>query len=180
MIDQLKDLKTIMECCKKWPESREWTRTLLLSLCDNFLHLAEWVKRIDCHVVLLTPKGKEEQGEPEKVVEEKEPDEPLITIREFCNSLIINGSMIILPHNILGYITNDRLHFEGCFYQTKKGSPVKVYRKKLMEKLPNYQKASKILKKFLEEQKKNGQGDQEDRKGSQEDGERSEAPGKAG
>lgn len=177
MIEQLEELKINIEAYHKWPDSKEVLRCLIIKLCNNFFYLTEWIEKIERHVALLESKEKEQ---PAEIIVEKEPEEPLITIREFCNSLIINGNMIILPHNLLGYITKDRVHFEGCFFQIKKGSPVKVYRKKLMEKLPHYPKASKILKKFLEEQQKNGQGDQEDREGRQEDREGSEASRKTG
>lgn len=180
MIDQIEHVRETLEQYKRHPTSDSMQTLLLLRLSENFLYFAECVEKIERRMALLESKGKEEQEEPEKVVEEKKPDESLITIREFCNSLIINGNMIIFPHNILGYIKENPQHFEGCFFQNKKGSPLKVYRKKLIGKLPHYQKASKILKQFLEEQQKNGQGDQENRERSQEDREGSEATRKSG
>lgn len=66
--------------------------------------------------------------------------EPWIKVREFCQTLIFDGKMILYPDVLTQYFKKYPAYFEGCFKQQRHHTFYSVKRNLLLKKLTEFPK----------------------------------------
>jgi hypothetical protein len=89
---------------------------------------------------------------------EIEPNEPWLTVRSCCESLIHDGT-ILVPHSFLAqYLSRHPEYFKYCFIREGKKGKYKVKKEKILQKLVNFPHQEKAqrekIRAYLESREK--------------------------